>query len=75
MLNSTINVEFVYIILEGISQFSLLNNFKEGLTKDQMNRFRKMELQMEKNGDVTVKLDKFVVKDDDASEENEVGSS
>ena len=34
MLKSDINSEFVYIILEGISQFSLLNNFGSGLTKD-----------------------------------------
>ena len=33
-LNSDINVEFVYLILEGISQFSLLNTVRSGLTKD-----------------------------------------
>ena len=34
LLNSTINVEFVYLILEGISQLSLLNIVRSGLTKD-----------------------------------------
>jgi hypothetical protein len=29
----------VYVILQGISQFSLLNFVKDGLTKDQLKRF------------------------------------
>jgi hypothetical protein len=33
-LTSSLNVEMVYVILQGISQFSLLNFVKDGLTKD-----------------------------------------
>ena len=38
-LTSALNVEMVYVILQGISQFSLLNFVKDGLTKDQLKRF------------------------------------
>ena len=48
LLKSDINSEFVYIILEGISLFSLLNNFGYTMTKDQMNRFRSMEYKVNK---------------------------
>ena len=47
-LKSDINSEFVYIILEGISLFSLLNNFGYTMTKDQMNRFKSMEYKVNK---------------------------
>lgn len=38
-LTSSLNVEMVYVILQGISQFSLLNFVKDGLSKDQLKRF------------------------------------
>ena len=63
LLKSDINSEFVYTILEGISQFSLLNNFGTGLTKDQMNRFRSMEYSVNKMGDTTVKIEKFMIEE------------
>ena len=34
-LTSALNVELVYVILQGITQFSLLNFIKNGLTIDQ----------------------------------------
>lgn len=33
-LTSALNVELVYVILKGITQFSLLNFVKDGLTRD-----------------------------------------
>ena len=33
-LTSALNVELVYVILQGITQFTLLNFIKNGLTKD-----------------------------------------
>ena len=63
ILKSDINSEFVYIILEGISQFSLLNNFGDKLTKDQTKRFRNMEYKVGKKGDTTVKLYKFIIEE------------
>jgi hypothetical protein len=42
-LTSALNVEMVYVILQGISQFSLLNFVKDGMTKDQLKKFQSME--------------------------------
>ena len=61
IFNSALNAEFVYVILEGISQFSLLNYFKGGLTKDQYKRFKAMKYTVGDNGDTTVYLDKFLM--------------
>ena len=41
----------------------MLNNFGSGLTKDQMNRFRSMEYNVNKQGDTTVRLDKFMIEE------------
>lgn len=38
-LTSALNVEMVYVILQGISQFALLNFVKDGMTVDQLKRF------------------------------------
>ena len=38
-LTSALNTELVYVILQGISQFSLLNFIKSGLNKEQIERF------------------------------------
>ena len=73
IFNSTLNAEFVYVILEGISQFSLLNYFKGGLTKDQYNKFRAMKYSVRDNGDTTVYLDKFLMTK--KSKEDEVTQS
>ena len=40
---SDINSEMVYLILEGISQFSLLTQNKETLDKEQMKRLNKIQ--------------------------------
>ena len=61
IFNSSLNAEFVYVILEGISQFALLNYFKGGLTKDQYNRFKAMKYYVGDHGDTTVYLNKFVI--------------
>ena len=61
IFNSALNAEFVYVILEGISQFSLLNYFKGGLTKDQYKRFKAMKYTVGDHGDTTVYLDKFLM--------------
>ena len=61
IFNSALNAEFVYVILEGISQFSLLNYFKGGLTKDQYKKFRAMKYTVGDNGDTTVYLNKFLM--------------
>jgi hypothetical protein len=55
-LTSALNVEMVYVILQGISQFSLLNFVKDGMTKDQLKKFQSMEYIVKKDGDITVIL-------------------
>ena len=64
LINSTSNVEFVYLILEGISQLALLNVVRQGLTPYQMKKFRKMQYSVKKNGDTTVQLDEYWIKAD-----------
>lgn len=55
-LTSALNVEMVYVILQGISQFALLNFVKDGMNVDQLKRFQKMEYVVKKDGDITVIL-------------------
>ncbi len=61
LLNSTLNAEFVYIILEGISQFSLLNFVGHGLTQEQIRRFWEMKYEVGDDNDTTVKIDKMLI--------------
>lgn len=63
-LTSSLNVEMVYVILQGISQFSLLNFVKDGLSKDQLKRFQQMEY-IVKDGDITVILRQVEIKNAD----------
>ena len=64
MLKGDINSEVVYLILEGISRFSLLTQNKATLDKDQLNRLRKMKYQEDKqNGDFVVKIDNLIIED------------
>ena len=62
-LTSALNVELVYVILQGITQFSLLNFIKNGLTIDQQKRFEEMEYKVEKGGDTTILIRSFLIKD------------
>ena len=62
-LTSALNVELVYVILQGITQFTLLNFIKNGLTKDQQKRFEEMEYKVEKGGDTTILIRSFLIKD------------
>jgi hypothetical protein len=52
----------VYVILQGISQFSLLNFVKDGMTKDQLKKFQSMEYIVKKDGDITVVLRQIEIK-------------
>ena len=61
-LTSALNVEMVYVILQGISQFSLLNFVKDGMTKDQLKKFQSMEYIVKKDGDITVVLRQIEIK-------------
>jgi hypothetical protein len=61
-LTSALNVEMVYVILQGISQFSLLNFVKDGMTKDQLKKFQSMEYIVKKDGDITVILRQIEIK-------------
>lgn len=62
-LTSALNVEMVYVILQGISQFALLNFVKDGLTRNQLKRFQEMEYYVKKGGDITVVLRQYEIKD------------
>jgi hypothetical protein len=64
-LTSALNVEMVYVILQGISQFALLNFVKDGMTVDQLKRFQKMEYVVKKDGDITVILRQIEIKNAD----------
>ena len=61
-LTSALNVEMVYVILQGISQFSLFNFVKDGMTKDQLKKFQSMEYIVKKDGDITVILRQIEIK-------------
>jgi hypothetical protein len=64
-LTSALNVEMVYVILQGISQFALLNFVKDGMSVDQLKRFQKMEYIVKKDGDITVILRQIEIKNAD----------
>lgn len=55
----------VYVILQGISQFALLNFVKDGMSVDQLKRFQKMEYIVKKDGDITVILRQIEIKNAD----------
>ena len=63
-LTSSLNVELVYVILYGISQFSLLNlinKSNEGLTKEQRKRFQAMEYNVDQFGSTTITIRSFKI--------------
>ena len=62
---SEINSEMVYLILEGISQFSLLTQNKATLDKEQMKRLNKIQYEEDRwtKGDFMVKVDTFIIED------------
>ena len=63
-LTSSLNVELVYVILYGISQFSLLNLINkgnEGLDIDQRKRFQKMEYNVDQDGNTTITLRSYKI--------------
>ena len=62
-LTSSLNVELVYVILKGISQFSLLNFVKNGLTIEQQRQFEEMEYKVEAGGDTTILIRSFQIQD------------
>lgn len=68
-LASALNVELVYVILKGITQFSLLGFIKQEFTSEQIKRFREMEYRVNKEGDVTITLRKYKIHDIDSWQE------
>ena len=60
-LSSALNVEFVYVILESISRFSLLNFVKNGFTKEQMTKFQAMEYTVDRYGDTTITVRSYQI--------------
>ena len=65
LLNSTLNVEFVYVLLDGIVQFSKLN-FAHGSSGSE-----DIHVVNEQNGDVTLKISQIKVQDIDDWEPNQ----
>jgi len=61
-LTTALNVELVYVILKGISQFSLLNFIKNGLNAHQVREFEEMEYKVDHGGDTTILIRKFYIK-------------
>ena len=62
LLNSSLNVEFVYAILKGICKFTLLNFTGYEFTEEQTRKFQKMEYRVEKGGSTTIKMKSVKVK-------------
>jgi len=55
LMNSSQNLEMVYMILYGINKFTLLNNVSK-LTKEQTKQFKAMEYRVDGKGDTTITL-------------------
>ena len=55
LMNSSQNLEMVYMILYGINKFTLLNNVSK-LTKEQTKQFKAMEYRVDQQGDTTITL-------------------
>ena len=60
-LSAALNVELVYVILESISKFSLLNFVKNGFTKQQMRDFQRMEYQVDRYGDTSITVRSYKI--------------
>ena len=60
-LSAALNVELVYVILESISKFSLLNFVKNGFTKKQMRDFQRMEYQVDRYGDTSITVRSYKI--------------
>lgn len=55
-LSTSLNVEMVYTILEGICRFTLLNYMRSEFSKEQFKKFQKMEYAVDQHGDITITI-------------------
>ena len=63
ILQSSLNVEFVYLILKGVCKFSLINYTGEVyFTEEQTRKFKKMRYRVDDGGDTTILMNSVKVK-------------